>query len=569
LCPSAKAGDAASGGGGSALGDDFEASANVPAALHASLTTAQLAELARRAPDACAIADTFEALATKPFVALISGLGLLPTQCFNAIADAVDKNRSYDQDGDGNGGEMVVHVEGCRDGGDVGCGLALDRLMLHDPPYNHCGSTVAKPRRGSVQELNVEAERVASRAAYPAFERTIAGELPMRLNFQTDLSLKGASSAEFPGLLRQLSDSRSSGSVDVLCMSSLPGLKGAECMRAVVAYLIAHPHVWALNLGERSGFAFTAVDYNILCKGVESGHTGLALCWIEHQDGGLSTAATKRRFFKAVNDNRIRLQDKARAVFALTHSEEAAMRLIPWRDRDYRQRLVESTRRWTGLTLGEYTCMGQHHLKKGVDIWGVVDGKLKTVEKGTPVEEEELDESGCYVPSKDKSASSSPIESLTDLVDRLRRDLQLVSAAETVRDTVDRLRRESEAICRHRDELLLRAAPCISKPDSCALNMRGSIAGRHVTCQTAAGDFDGRVINELSGGHVRILWYDRVVDYPRETYGPWLRSKDQSSRFTIKVGDDSQAAIPDLVPFPDEDSTQLKRQRTPLLVARV
>jgi len=66
LCPSAKAGDAASGGGGSALGDDFEASANVPAALHASLTTAQLAELARRAPDACAIADTFEALATNP-----------------------------------------------------------------------------------------------------------------------------------------------------------------------------------------------------------------------------------------------------------------------------------------------------------------------------------------------------------------------------------------------------------------------------------------------------------------------------------------------------------------------
>jgi len=458
---------------------------------------------------------------------------------------------------------QVVHVEGCRDGGDVGCGLALDRLMLHDPPYNHCGSTVAKPRRGSVQELNVEAERVASRAAYPAFERAIAGELPMRLNFQTDLSLKGASSADFPGLLRQLSDSRSSGKVDVLCMSSLPGLKGAECMRAVVAYLIAHPHVWALNLGERSGFAFTAADYNILCEGVESGHTGLALCWIEHQDGGLSTAATKRRFFKAVNDNRIRLQDKARAVLALTGSEEAAMRLIPWRDRDYRQRIVESTRRWTGLTLGEYTCMGQHHLRKGVDIWGVVDGKLKTVEKGTPVEDEELDESGCYVPSKDKSASSSPSEALTDLVDRLRRDLQSVSSAEALRDTVDRLRRESEAVCRHRDELLLRAAPCISEPNDCALNARGSIAGRHVKCHTDAGDFDGRVIRLLPCGRAQILWHDHEAVYRREEIVPWLQPKSQSERFAIKVGYDNQAVIPDLVPFPREDSTQLKRQRTP------
>jgi len=429
------------------------------------------------------------------------------------------------------------------------------------PPMPSADAQVAKPRRGSVQELNVEAECVTSRAAYPAFERTIAGELPMRLNFQTDLSLKGASSADFPDLLRQLSDSRLSGKVDVLCMSSLPGLKGAKCMRAVIAYLIAHPHVWALNLGERSGFAFSDADYNILCEGVESGHTGLALCWIEHQGGGLSTATTKRRFFEAVNNNRIRLQEKARAVLALTRSEEAAMRLIPWRDRDYRQRLVENTRRWTGLTLGEYTCMGQHHLKKGVDIWGVVGGKLETVEKGTPAEEKELNESDCYVPNKDKSASSSPSEALTDLVDRLRRDLQSVNTTEALRDTVDRLRRESEAVCRHRDELQLRAAPCISEPDHCVLNARGSIAGRFVKCHTDAGDFGGRVIRLLPGGHAQILWHDHEAVYRREEIVPWIQPKSQSERFTIRVGDENQAAIPDLVP--PEDSTQLKRQRTP------
>ena len=155
-------------------------------------------------------------------------------------------------------------------------------------------------------------------------------------------------------------------------------------MRAVVAYLVAHPNVWSVNFGERNGFAFSPEDYNILCEGVESGLTGLAVCWIEYQGGGLSSSTcVKGRFFDAVNANRRRLQDKARAVYALTGSEAAAMRLIPWRDRAYRKRLVETTRRFTRLSLGEYTCMGQHHLRHGVDLWGAVGGEIVTVEAGT------------------------------------------------------------------------------------------------------------------------------------------------------------------------------------------
>jgi len=163
----------------------------------------------------------------------------------------------------------------------------------------------------------------------------------------------------------------------------------------------------------------------------------------------------------------------------------------------------------------------------------------------------------------DNPAYSPQAESLTELVDQLRSELEAGCPSRVLTGTFDRLRRELEAVCRHRDELLLRAAPYISEPDDCALNARGSIAGRYVTYQTDAGDFDGRIINELPGGYARILWYDRVEDYPRETYVPWLRSKDQSSRFRIKVGDESQADIPNLVPSPPEESSQLKRQRTP------
>jgi len=167
----------------------------------------------------------------------------------------------------------------------------------------------------------------------------------------------------------------------------------------------------------------------------------------------------------------------------------------------------------------------------------------------------------------DNSAYSP--EALTDLVDQLRNELEAVCPSQTLTGPFDRLRRELKAVCRHRDELLLRAAPCISKPDDCALNARGSIAGRHVKCHTDAGDFDGRVIRLLPGGHAQILWHDHEAVYRREEIVPWLQPKSQSERFTIKVGIDSQAVIPDLVPFPDEDSTQLQRQRPPLLVARV
>ena len=145
-------------------------------------------------------------------------------------------------------------------------------------------------------------------------------------------------------------------------------------MRALVSLLAANPHIWSLNLGEREGFAFTVSEYDIICRAIELGCTGLAMGWIEHQWGALGHAChAKGRFFDALNVNRRRMQAEARQIFAATGDLSIAMRRIPWRDRHYRQGLRASS----GVAgLSEYALMGQHHIRNGVAVWGNVDGAL-------------------------------------------------------------------------------------------------------------------------------------------------------------------------------------------------
>ena len=132
------------------------------------------------------------------------------------------------------------------------------------------------------------------------------------------------------------------------------------CMRTLVRLLVLNPQIFSLNLGERKGFYLTMADYRIVARAVETGCTGLALCWLEHEP---------ERLWAAVNANRRRLQDKARSIFAVTGHAATAWACIPWRDPVYRDRLMAAH---PGKS--EYTALGQHHVR-GLDRWG--DRELK------------------------------------------------------------------------------------------------------------------------------------------------------------------------------------------------
>jgi len=115
--------------------------------------------------------------------------------------------------------------------------------------------------------------------------------------------------------------------------------------------------------------------------------------------------------------------------------------------------------------------------------------------------------------------------------------------AELMEQMIGRLRSSLQAVCLERDELLRREAPSMSSRTGCSA--RGCLLGRELTCRTPAGDFDGRVINNLPGGKVRVLWFDRVVVYERETIEDMLRPRCRSSRNSEeRVGEEFQAELP-------------------------
>ena len=93
-----------------------------------------------------------------------------------------------------------------------------------------------------------------------------------------------------------------------------------------------------------------------------------------------------------------------------------------------------------------------------------------------------------------------------------------------------------------RDELLRREAPSMSSRTGCS--SRGCLLGRELACRTPAGDFDGRVINDLPGGKVRVLWFDRAAVYERETIEDMLRPRCRSSRSSKeRVGEEFLAEL--------------------------
>jgi len=135
-------------------------------------------------------------------------------------------------------------------------------------------------------------------------------------------------------------------------------------MRALVRLLVRNTQIFSLNLGERGGVFFTPREYEILSRAVEAGCTGLALGWVEYGE---------TRFLRAVNENRRRIQSLAREAYSLTRSAPTAMSLVPWRDGAYRDRLVAS------CGLGEYTAMGQHHVRQ-LERWG--EGRFASMDNG-------------------------------------------------------------------------------------------------------------------------------------------------------------------------------------------
>ena len=209
---------------------------------------------------------------------------------------------------------------------------------------------------GKAAELVREANAFVAPSPLSVLEAAIAeGPFPMRLSFQDYLGLKSASPREMLMVLERLCAlSDAMRGVHVLMLNGLPGLRGVECMRALVRLLVLNPQIFSLNLGERVQQALTASEYDILASAVEAGCTGLALCWIEHNP---------ERLRNAVNENRRRLQEQAFDIYKLTGHAATVWARIPWRDTEYRQRLVASC---SGLS--DYGALGQHHVT-GLKVW--------------------------------------------------------------------------------------------------------------------------------------------------------------------------------------------------------
>ena len=161
---------------------------------------------------------------------------------------------------------------------------------------------------------------------------------------------------------------------------------------------------------------------------------------------------------------------------------------------------------------------------------------------------------GCTRPDEHGGACSSHERTgrRASAADELPVALPPLPVAEQLREAllqVARLRCQRDAL------LVMAAAPHITAATQSDSN--GGLLGRHVSMRTALGQFDGRVIRELSGS-VRVLWYDREGTYTRAHLSSSACVHPALTQEVRPTADDFEAELPRI-----EEPTGRKRTPPP------